>query len=267
MAVSLGHSGALVRGGARRHGRRSDGSSPTSSTRMPPAAPPAARPRRRGRWSTSASRFGLIVGRLPRRSAASSRSSARLASARVVLVTDASPAAGAPPGRYELDRARHRGADAGGTRADTRRPPRRAPRSSSTRPCAAGGEHAGVAMPAALEAASERPAGFVGLSATIERRAAFADLVLLTPDGHVQRAMRRGRLGRHERRWAAPDGWPLARSRAWSVGGLTRRARSARCPAERLGRAAWSFTACSIPTLPAARALYGRRARAGRAGP
>jgi N-acetylglucosamine-6-phosphate deacetylase len=47
---------------------------------------------------------------------------------------------------------------------------------------------AGATLPEALAAASERPARLLGLD-----RARHADLVLLGPDGAVQRVMRRGR--------------------------------------------------------------------------
>jgi N-acetylglucosamine-6-phosphate deacetylase len=114
----------------------------------------------------------------------------RIASSRVVLVSDASPAAGARSGRYELTGFTMEGTPEG--------------RAQTLDGLLAGSaillddavrrwrDYGGVDLATALEAASERPAGLIGLPSRLEE-GAFADLVLLTADGYVRRTMRRGR--------------------------------------------------------------------------
>lgn len=113
----------------------------------------------------------------------------RLAGNRVVLVTDASPAAGAPPGQFELAGLVIEGTPEG--RAQTRDGLLTGSALLLDEAVRRWSEHAGVPLAAALEAASERPARFVGLPAELAP-GSVADLVLLTPDGHVERVMRRG---------------------------------------------------------------------------
>jgi len=114
----------------------------------------------------------------------------RVAGARVVLVTDASPAAGAPPGRYDLTGFTIEGTPEG--------------RAQTLDGLLAGSailldegvrrwrDYAGATLPDALAAASERPAALAGLAAWPEP-GGFADLLLLDDGGQVQRVMRRGR--------------------------------------------------------------------------
>jgi N-acetylglucosamine-6-phosphate deacetylase len=114
----------------------------------------------------------------------------RVAGPRVVLVTDASPAAGAPPGRYEL------------TGFAIERTPEG--RAQTLDGLLAGSallldeavrrwtDFTGVAVAEALAAASERPARLVALASQLAP-GSHADLVLASADGHVERVMRRGR--------------------------------------------------------------------------
>jgi N-acetylglucosamine-6-phosphate deacetylase len=114
---------------------------------------------------------------------------ARAAAERVVLVTDASPAAGAKPGRYEMAGAAIRSdadgrvTDFDGTLAGSSMTLDRAVRNWS--------EWTGVALPRAIAAASERPARLVGLPAGL-RPGHPADLVLMSAGGQVERTMKRG---------------------------------------------------------------------------
>ena len=115
---------------------------------------------------------------------------ARLAARRVILVSDASPAAGAPPGRYKLTGFTVEGMPEG--------------RAQTIDGLLAGSailldeavrrwrDFGGLDLAAALEAGGERPARLIGQPATLAP-GAFADLVLLTADGLVERTMRRGR--------------------------------------------------------------------------
>jgi N-acetylglucosamine-6-phosphate deacetylase len=115
---------------------------------------------------------------------------ARTAASRVVLVSDASPAAGAPPGRYELTGFTMEGTSEG--RAQTLDGLLAGSAILLDEAVRRWRDYGGVELAAALEAASERPARVVGLSATL-KEGVFADLVLLTRNGRVERTMRRGR--------------------------------------------------------------------------
>jgi N-acetylglucosamine-6-phosphate deacetylase len=114
----------------------------------------------------------------------------RLAADRVVLVTDASPAAGAPPGKYE---------QAGFVVERTSEGRAQTPEGLLFGSALLLDEavrrwrdYADVPLAAALQAAAERPARFLGLSGDLSP-GSFADLVLMTPNGAVARVMRRGR--------------------------------------------------------------------------
>jgi N-acetylglucosamine-6-phosphate deacetylase len=114
---------------------------------------------------------------------------ARAAGARVFLVTDATPAAAAPAGTYhmgdvDLHREGGRVLDAGGTLAGSVLTLDEAVRRWA--------RFAGVPLARAWAAASERPAGVVGLRGGL-RPGRPADLVLLGPGASVERVMRRGR--------------------------------------------------------------------------
>jgi N-acetylglucosamine-6-phosphate deacetylase len=115
---------------------------------------------------------------------------ARVASSRVVLVSDASPAAAAPPGRYELTGFTVERTSAG--RAQTLDGLLAGSAILLDEAVRRWRDYGGVDLAAALEAGSERPAALIGLPATLEE-GAFADLVLLSADGRVERTMRRGR--------------------------------------------------------------------------
>lgn len=113
---------------------------------------------------------------------------ARVAGARVFLVTDATPAAAAPPGTYhmgdvDLHREGGRVLDAQGTLAGSMLTLDEGVR----RWC----RFTDVSLAAAWAAGSERPARLVGLPGGL-RPGAPADLVLLGPDATVERVMRRG---------------------------------------------------------------------------
>jgi N-acetylglucosamine-6-phosphate deacetylase len=113
----------------------------------------------------------------------------RLAGDRVVLVTDASSAAGAPPGQYELAGLTIEGTPDG--RAQTLDGLLAGSALLLDEAVRRWRDYAGVPLAAALEAASERPARFVGLSAE-HTPGASADLVLMMEDGRVERVMRCG---------------------------------------------------------------------------
>ncbi len=114
----------------------------------------------------------------------------KLAGDRVLLVSDSSPAAAAPPGRYMLA-----GLDIERTTDG---------RSQTLEGALAGSsltldqavrrwiQFTEAPVGEALVAAGERPARLIGLDVGL-RRGAFADLILLTPDGEPVRTMRRGR--------------------------------------------------------------------------
>jgi len=112
----------------------------------------------------------------------------RLARRRVVLVTDASPAAGAGDGRYSMagvEISAHEGrvSDERGVLAGSALTLDEAVRRWSAL--------AGAPLAEALAAASERPARLVGVAGGL-RPGAPADLVLMDDGGTVQRVMRRG---------------------------------------------------------------------------
>lgn len=114
----------------------------------------------------------------------------RAAAERILLVSDASPAAAAPPGRFTLA-----GVPVTGT-ADGRS------LTADGAPAGAGvlldgvvrhwARAAGTALPEALAAASERPAAAVGLRAGLAPGDP-ADLLLLDEDGALVRVMKAGR--------------------------------------------------------------------------
>jgi N-acetylglucosamine-6-phosphate deacetylase len=113
----------------------------------------------------------------------------RLAADRVVLVTDASPAAGAPPGRYELAGLVIEGTPEG--RAQTLDGLLAGSALLLDEAVRRWRDSAEVPIAAALQAAGERPARFLGLSAGFAP-GCLADVVLMTSDGHVEGVMRRG---------------------------------------------------------------------------
>jgi N-acetylglucosamine-6-phosphate deacetylase len=113
---------------------------------------------------------------------------ARLAGRRAVLITDASPAAGADDGVYrmagvEIHSEDGRVRDATGGLAGSALTLDEAVRRWT--------KFAGVSLAESLAAASERPARLVGLETGL-RAGAPADLVVLTETGAVERVMRRG---------------------------------------------------------------------------
>lgn len=114
----------------------------------------------------------------------------RAAGPRVVLISDASPAAAAPAGTYELAGVRIE-RDEGGT---VRTPEGRLGGSSLTLDAAVRGwaSLTEATLAEALAAASERPARVLGLPEPLTPGAP-ADLVLLDPEGEVVRTMRHGR--------------------------------------------------------------------------
>jgi N-acetylglucosamine-6-phosphate deacetylase len=115
---------------------------------------------------------------------------ARLAAERVVLVTDAAPVAGAPPGTYEQ------------TGSVVERTPEG--RAQTPDGLLFGSalmldeavrnwrDFAGVPLAAALEAAAARPARLIGMAGDLSA-GTYADVVLMTSGGEVARVMRRGR--------------------------------------------------------------------------
>jgi N-acetylglucosamine-6-phosphate deacetylase len=113
----------------------------------------------------------------------------RAAGPRVVLVSDASPAAAAPPGRYAMG-----GIEiAGGADAVVRDAAGRLAGSALTLDAAVRGWRAltGATLAEALHAGSGAPAAACGLPARLSPGAP-ADLVLLGADGAVRRVMRAG---------------------------------------------------------------------------
>ena len=113
----------------------------------------------------------------------------RIAAARVVLVTDASPAAGAPAGRYELAGLVLEGTPEG--RAQTLDGLLLGSALLLDEAVRRWRDAADVPLAAALCAAGERPARALGLPAGFAPGSP-ADLVLTTSDGCVERVMRRG---------------------------------------------------------------------------
>lgn len=112
----------------------------------------------------------------------------RIALNRVVLVTDATPAAAAPPGTYrmgdvDLHREGGRVLDERGTLAGSALTLDEGVRRWR--------RFTGASLAAAWAAASERPARLVGLRSGL-RPGAPADLVLLDGEANVERVMRRG---------------------------------------------------------------------------
>lgn len=114
----------------------------------------------------------------------------RAAGPRVVLVSDSTPAAAAPPGVYEMAGAEIRSEDSGLVRTRSGR----LAGSALTLDAAVRNWIAMTeASPAeAIAAATETPAAALGLSAGL-RAGDLADVVLLDDAGAVRRVMRRGR--------------------------------------------------------------------------
>ena len=114
----------------------------------------------------------------------------RAAADRVVLVSDASAGAAAPPGRYRLaGRTIMRGADGGVRDADGRLAGSGVLLDDVLRHWLA---VTGATIGEAIEAATARPAATAGLPSELAPGAP-ADLVELADDGRVLRVMRRGR--------------------------------------------------------------------------
>jgi N-acetylglucosamine-6-phosphate deacetylase len=114
----------------------------------------------------------------------------RAAGARVVLVSDASPAAAAPPGRYTLGGAPlQRGADGVARTPDGVLAGSAILLDEAVRGWAG---LTGATLAEAVAAATEAPAAVVGLPAPLAAGSP-ADLVLLDETGGVLRVMRRGR--------------------------------------------------------------------------
>ena len=187
VAVSLGHSGCdaatalrAIAAGARLVTHLFNAMAPL--LHRAPALPGVALADPRARIGVIADGFHVdpLVLRIVRRAAGE----------RVILVSDATPAAGAPPGEYtqagmrvRVD-AEHRVTTPDGVLAGSALTLDEAVR----RWCAA----TGASLADALAAASQRPAHAVGLPAALAPGAP-ADLVLLDRDGGVHRVMRRGR--------------------------------------------------------------------------
>lgn len=113
----------------------------------------------------------------------------RAAGQRVVLVSDASPAAAAPPGRYLMGEAAiERAADGVARTADGVLAGSAVLLDEAVRRWAA---LTGATLAAAIAAAAEAPARAIGLRPPLSPGAS-ADLVLLDDDGAVARVMRRG---------------------------------------------------------------------------
>lgn len=113
----------------------------------------------------------------------------RVAGARVVLVTDATPAAGAPPGHYEMGGVTVERDSEGAVRT----PDGRLAGSALTLDAAvrSWATATGATLAEAIAAASETPARAAGLPAPLDIGSP-ADLVLLDRDGFVVRVMRHG---------------------------------------------------------------------------
>jgi N-acetylglucosamine-6-phosphate deacetylase len=113
----------------------------------------------------------------------------RAAASRVILITDASPAAAAPDGSYEMAGvAIH---SDGGSVLDEQSTYAGSALTLDTA-VQRWRRFTGAPLAEALEAASERPARFIGLPGGL-RVGAPADLVLLGPRGRIGHVMRRGR--------------------------------------------------------------------------
>jgi N-acetylglucosamine-6-phosphate deacetylase len=113
----------------------------------------------------------------------------RAASSRVILITDASPAAAAPDGAYEMGGVPIRAEGGRVTHARGIHAGSALTLDEAVRRFA---RFTGASLAEAVAAASERPARLIGLRAGL-RVGAPADLVLLGRGGRVQRVMRRGR--------------------------------------------------------------------------
>jgi N-acetylglucosamine-6-phosphate deacetylase len=109
---------------------------------------------------------------------------------RTLLVTDATPAAAAPAGRYEMAGVEIKSDPAGGART----PDGRLAGSTMTLDAAVRGwaSMTEASLPEAIRAASEIPAARLG-HPSAPNPGAPADLVVLSEGGDVQRVMRRGR--------------------------------------------------------------------------
>ncbi len=114
----------------------------------------------------------------------------KAAGERVILVTDASPAAGlSAPGRFELAGIAMERTESGRAQTlDGHLAGSAIMLDDAVRHYA---ESTGAPLAEALEAASERPAALVGLNSGL-RPGAYADVVLLDDSGNVEQTMRRG---------------------------------------------------------------------------
>jgi N-acetylglucosamine-6-phosphate deacetylase len=113
----------------------------------------------------------------------------RAAGERVVLVSDATPAAAAPPGRYSMGGVTIESSDTGAVRTTAGQ----LAGSALTLDAAVRGwaSTTEASLEQAIAAASEAPAAALGLAGGV-RAGAPADVVLLDDGGRVQRVMRRG---------------------------------------------------------------------------
>jgi N-acetylglucosamine-6-phosphate deacetylase len=114
----------------------------------------------------------------------------RTAGDRCVLITDATPAAAGPPGRYEMAGVPIETAPGGAARTLDGR----LAGSTLTLDAAVRGWESmtEATLAEALHAAGEAPAAAIGLPSALTPGAP-ADLVVLSPEGRVKRVMRRGR--------------------------------------------------------------------------
>jgi N-acetylglucosamine-6-phosphate deacetylase len=113
----------------------------------------------------------------------------RTAGSRTVLVTDATPAAACPPGRYSMAGVSiERAGDGPARLLDGRLAGSTLTLDAAVRNWSVMTE---ASLAQALAAASEAPAAAIGLQAEL-RTGAPADLVLFSLEGEVQRVMRRG---------------------------------------------------------------------------
>jgi N-acetylglucosamine-6-phosphate deacetylase len=115
---------------------------------------------------------------------------ARLAADRVVLVTDASPAAGAPPGSYGQTGSVVEATPEG--RAQTPDGLLFGSALLLDEAVRKWRAYVDISLPAALAAAASRPARLIGLAGNLSA-GAYADVVLMTAGGEVEYVMRRGR--------------------------------------------------------------------------
>jgi N-acetylglucosamine-6-phosphate deacetylase len=114
----------------------------------------------------------------------------RVAGPRVVLVSDASPAAGAPPGSHLMAATPIRSFDGGEVRTLDGRLAGSSLTLDAAMRCWA--KSTSASLPEALAAASETPARAVGLEPSLAP-GSRADLLLIAEDGSIRRVMRAGR--------------------------------------------------------------------------